>query len=182
MCLFSSEILKANQDWLAKVTPDLASRLDADLIKKVTFRQNAENNDFNLFFLEERVLEACNQSISSAFLKQIDDTDGVSVPRIMRLKSDSAPSEGVLAEMVNRHHEVFLDHLPSVPVAPSDQNYLENKPRYRNLFVFGSLMLLPLLSYLQDNPDAHWISITLVEDDFRQLISTFSFFACFLAV
>ena len=174
MLVSSSEFLKINQEWLAKVAPDLASRLDADLVGDIRLQECADSDDLNLFFSEERVLESCNKNLAAEFFRQIQDTDGVSVPRIIRANSDLLPSEGVLAEMVNRHYEVFLDYLPAVPAAPLDHTSAENKPHYRNLFVFGSLMLAPLLSYLQENLASPWISITLVEDDFRQLISTFS--------
>ena len=174
MLLSCSDVLKVNQDWLASVSPDLASLLDADVLDNVNLKVCVESGDMNLFFSGERVLESCNHSLSAEFFRQIQDTDGVSFPRIMRSKSDSFSSEGVLAEMVDRHQEIFLDHLPSIPAAPTDHNSAEIKARYRNLFIFGSLMLVPLLSYLRQNPDAPWISVDLIEDDLRQLVSTFS--------
>ena len=63
--------------------------------------------------------------------------------------------------MVNRHQEVFLDHLPIVrPTVDLPDNY---KPPYKNLIILGSLMLAPLLTYLKDSTSPQWVSITLVE-------------------
>ena len=66
----------------------------------------------------------------------------------------------------------MFDYLPIVSKPDSEE--LTTKPPYRNLLVLGSLMLVPLISYLRSESTACWISITLVEDDPKQLAAALS--------
>ena len=76
-------------------------------------------------------------------------TDGVSMPVFIGREnpSESTPFH-ILSEMVDKHHEVLLDYL-LFSEATSDVALL-SKPHYRNLLVFGSLMLVPLSKYLEN--------------------------------
>ena len=144
--------LQHNRRWLSQVAPSLAVHLDDQSVDAIEFRQRspeADSVDFDLFFGDERVLEACHQSLNSLLDQQLKRTDGVAMPRPTRSLPDSKDvgSAAILAEMVNQHQEVLIDHLPSIP-SPGALSNVE-KPPYRNLVIFGSLMLVPLLPYLQ---------------------------------
>ena len=86
----------------------------------------------------------------------------------------SASSTKILSQMVDVHREVLFDYLPSFPYEGTPE--ANEKPSYKNLILFGSLMLLPLYNYLNSLTDAQWISITLVEDDPLQLKASLSLF------
>ena len=87
---------------------------------------------------------------------------------------DSTPTT-ILAEMVDVHYEVFLDHLPALSVADAGLNQV--KPPYRNLIVFGSLMIPSLFQWIRANHGGPWITITLVENDPVQLKAALSLFS-----
>ena len=169
--------LQHNRRWLSQVAPSLAVHLDDQSVDAIEFRQRspeADSVDFDLFFGDERVLEACHQSLNSLLDQQLKRTDGVAMPRPTRSLPDSKDvgSAAILAEMVNQHQEVLIDHLPSIP-SPGALSNVE-KPPYRNLVIFGSLMLVPLLPYLQGLARSPWISLTLIEDDPKQLAASLS--------
>ena len=95
------------------------------------------------------------------------------MPRPYKAKDiQSISKSAILSEMVDKHREVILDYLPSIPVLESPDKL--SKPIYRNFVIFGSLMLCPLLDYLKSANHCPWISITLVEDDLKQLLATLS--------
>ena len=120
------------------------------------------------------MLEACENSLSSLFESQLSRTDGVAMPRPLATRSSSSSQKpaSILSEMIGEHHEVLFDYLPIVSKPDSEE--LTTKPPYRNLLVLGSLMLVPLISYLRSESTACWISITLVEDDPKQLAAALS--------
>ena len=173
----ASEMLQHNRLWLAQAAPPLAEQLSDQVVNAIRFRQcTAEGDpaDSDLFFGDERALEACHKSLGLLLDQQLKRTDGVAMPRPLQSSSDSidAAPATILAEMVNQHREVLLDHLPSVPL-PGALPKLE-KPPYRNLVIFGSLMLVPLLPFLQSLASSPWISLTLIEDDPKQLAASLS--------
>jgi len=175
----AGDYLQANLSWLAEISPALNSQLSAEVIARVDFRKRAADADLDLFLGEECALEGCHQSLAELLQQQLKRTDGVAMPRPLRSSSLTleatasafSPAE-ILAEIVNLHREVLLDHLPAVS-AP-DAVLSASKPPYRNLVLFGSLMLVPLLPYLQSLDISPWISLTLVEDDPHQLAATLS--------
>lgn len=170
----AGDYLQANLRWLAQVAPALSDQVPEGIINRVVFRQRTADADHDLYFGEERALEACGQSLAELLQQQLKHTDGVAMPRPYRSRSgsvNSSPGE-ILAEMVNQHREVLLDHLPAIP---GPESVLRSpKPPYRNLVIFGSLMLVPLLPYLQNLESSPWISLTLLEDDPHQLAATLS--------
>lgn len=177
----AAETLQRNRLWLAQAAPALAAELSDEAVSGITFRErntdadgDGDQADCDLFFADERALEGCTQSLAALLSQQLKRTDGVAMPRPLRSPAVANASEprAILAEMVNQHREVLLDHLPAIP-AP-DAALGTQKPPYRNLVIFGSLMLVPLLPYLQSLPSSPWISLTLVEDDPKQLAATLS--------
>lgn len=175
----AAETLQRNRLWLAQAAPSLAAQLSDEVVNGINFRQRSaegggETADCDLYFAEVRALEGCTQSLAALFSQQIKRTDGVAMPRPLRSSSAStAASPGaILAEMVNQHREVLLDHLPSIPLP--EVSLTVEKPPYRNLVIFGSLMLVPLLPYLQSLASSPWISLTLIEDDPKQLAAALS--------
>ena len=177
----AAETLQRNRLWLAQAAPALAAELSDEAVNGITLRQRSttadgEHADCDLYFADERALEGCTQSLAALLSQQLKRTDGVAMPRPVRSSSVATASKpgSILAEMVNQHREVLLDHLPAIP-AP-DAALGTQKPPYRNLVIFGSLMLVPLLPYLQSLPNSPWISLTLIEDDPKQLAATLSLF------
>ena len=171
----ASTTLQRNLIWLRGKVPSLASQLDENIISNLSFRSNStQSSDSDLFFFEERVLEDCENSLSSLFESQLSRTDGVAMPRPLATRSSSSSQKpaSILSEMIGEHHEVLFDYLPIVSKPDSEE--LTTKPPYRNLLVLGSLMLVPLISYLRSESTACWISITLVEDDPKQLAAALS--------
>lgn len=170
-----SNILSDNLSWLKESIPSLHNAInDNNVIQKVSLLLDDRSQDLNLFFDNELVLESCVPSLETILQGQLSRTDGVAMPRTLRSQEppDGSLRNHILAEMINAHHEVFLDYLPSIPSSQSLIN--DEKPPYKNLIIFGSLMLLPLYNYLQGlsqaaQSEVSWVSITLVEDDLRQL-------------
>ncbi|QNG27761.1 6-hydroxymethylpterin diphosphokinase MptE-like protein [Synechococcus sp. HK01-R] len=175
----AGQTLQRNRLWLAQAAPALAAELSDEAVNGITLRQcsidaDGDQADCDLYFADERALEGCNQTLAALLSQQLKRTDGVAMPRPLRSSSLENASEpgSILAEMVNKHREVLLDHLPAIPA--SDAVLGIQKPPYRNLVIFGSLMLVPLLPYLQSLPNSPWISLTLIEDDPKQLAATLS--------
>ena len=173
----AAQTLQRNRLWLAQAAPSLAAQLSDSVVNSIQFRQRkseGETADCDLFFGEERALEACHQSLAALLNQQLKRTDGVAMPRPLRSSSESTAADpaAILAEMVNQHREVLLDHLPSIP--SPEASLTDKKPPYRNLVIFGSLMLVPLLPYLQSLASSPWISLTLIEDDPKQLAASLS--------
>ena len=167
-------ILQKNRDWLVGAVPQLSTQLTSSILDSIIFRQR--ENDIDLFYGGENTLEACNQTLALQFEHQLKRTDGVAVPRPSRkLKSASSIQTGIiLSEIVDQHYEVLLDHLPAIPHDHLGEKLISKRPPYRNLVVFGSLMLVPLLSFLRNQKSSPWVSITLVEDDMSQFAATLS--------
>jgi len=170
----AGDCLQANLSWLTHVAPALAEHVSAGGIHRVVFQHRPTDADCDLYFGEERALEACNQSLTELLQQQLKRTDGVAMPRPYRSPSGAIDSSvgQILAEMVNQHREVLLDHLPAIPASETAMG--ASKPPYRNLVIFGSLMLVPMLPYLQSLASSPWISFTLLEDDPLQLAATLS--------
>ena len=173
----ASETLNRNRLWLAQAAPSLAAQLSDEVVNQVHFRQrrlDSDATDCDLFFGDVRALEACHESLTKLLNQQLTRTDGVAMPRPFRTSTDSPVADPavILSEMVNQHREVLIDHLPAIPSPAALQ--IAEKPPYRNLVIFGSLMLAPLLTYLQDVASSPWISLTLIEDDLKQLAATLS--------
>ena len=168
-----ANFLEANLEWLAKVSPHML-----ELVSQKTsiceFKSPPDGDQIDLYFDNQLVLESCKRNLDLIITQQLKKTDGVAMPRAVRSKNvtaSSSPSE-ILSKMVDVHYEVLLEHLPSLDVE-GDPNSVP-KISYKNLVVFGSLMLCPLLDHLLQNKDSSWISITLVEDDPRQLRAALS--------
>ena len=173
----ASETLNRNRLWLAQAAPSLAAQLSDEVVNQVHFRQrrlDSDATDCDLFFGDVRALEACHESLTKLLNQQLTRTDGVAMPRPFRTSTDSPAADPavILSEMVNQHREVLIDHLPAIPSPAALQ--IAEKPPYRNLVIFGSLMLVPLLTSLQDVASSPWISLTLIEDDLKQLAATLS--------
>ncbi|WP_250396974.1 6-hydroxymethylpterin diphosphokinase MptE-like protein [Synechococcus sp. MU1651] len=169
-----TDLLETNRLWLNKMAPSLAS-LVTDHQDDCVLRSRSVDADQDLFFRGERVLEACHTTLQSVLKQQLERTDGVAMTRIMRsADAKSASSTKILSQMVDVHREVLFDYLPSFPYEGTPE--ANEKPSYKNLILFGSLMLLPLYNYLNSLTDAQWISITLVEDDPLQLKASLSLF------
>ena len=171
------ETLNRNRLWLGQAAPSLAAQLTDQVVNSVQFRErrlDGDTADYDLFFGDELALETCLQSLTVLLNQQLTRTDGVAMPRPSRSSTDLTPAEPavILSEMVNKHREVLIDHLPAIPLAAAPQSL--EKPPYRNLVIFGSLMLVPLLRYLQSQAGCPWISLTLFEDDPKQLAATLS--------
>ena len=169
----AAETLQRNRLWLAQSAPSLAAQLTVSVVNTIQFRQRGA--DCDLFFGEDLALESCHQSLASLLEGQLKLTNGVAMPRTVRSSSDSTAADpaAILADMVNQHTEVLLDHLPSIP--SQESSLTVEKPPYRNLVIFGSLMLVPLLPYLQSLASSSpWISLTLIEDDPKQLAASLS--------
>ena len=171
------ETLNRNRLWLGQAAPSLAAQLTDQVVNSVQFRErrlDGDTADYDLFFGDELALETCLQSLTVLLNQQLTRTDGVAMPRPSRSSTDLTPAEPavILSEMVNKHREVLIDHLPAIPLAAAPQSL--EKPPYRNLVIFGSLMLVPLLRYLQSQASCPWISLTLFEDDPKQLAATLS--------
>ena len=162
------DCLQANLKWLASVQPELANQVAELTEEDVALRVDSVASDYDLYFRNERVLEGSVNSLGQVFNQQLECTDGIAMPRLHRNTSEYSDTPGnILAEMVDKHHEVFSDFLPAIPYV---NDPLQNKkPIYRNLLVMGSLMLHPLFSYLRQVDKSPWVSITVVEDDIRQL-------------
>ena len=173
----AAKTLERNRIWLSQSAPSLENQLNDQAVTGIQFCQRDTDGgtpDCDLFFGHERVLESCNQSLKALLIQQLKRTDGVAMPRPLRSSSNSTPAgpATVLAEMVNHHREVLVDHLPSIP--SPEALLTPEKPPYRNLVIFGSLMLVPLLPYLQSLSISPWISLTLIEDDPQQLAASLS--------
>ena len=169
----ADQLLRNNLAWFAKVNPQLTDQLSALEPNSVIFHPNINGTDYDLFFGDELALESCNRSLSIVFNEQLKKTDGIAMPRPYKAKDiQSISKSAILSEMVDKHREVILDYLPSIPVLESSDKL--SKPIYRNIVIFGSLMLCPLLDYLKNANHCPWISITLVEDDLKQLLATLS--------
>jgi len=167
--------LARNLLWLADVSPLLAELVDDDLAL-CELKGRPVDADVDLFFHGQLVLEACQCSLTAAFDQQLKRTDGVAMTRAARpIDVKSSTPTSILMEMVDAHYAVFLNHLPSLPRVDSTSANSE-KPPYRNLVVFGSLMIAPLIKFIQINDCSPWISITLVENDPMQLKAALSLF------
>ena len=143
----AAETLKRNRNWLSQSAPSLEKQLNDQAVKGIQFCQrdpDGRMTDCDLFFGKERVLESCNESLNALLIQQLKRTDGVAMPRPLRSSSASTPPDpaAVLAEMVNHHREVLFEHLPSIP--SPEALLTTEKPPYRNLVIFGSLMLVTL--------------------------------------
>ena len=163
------DLLETNRLWLNEVSPSLA-KLVADNEDDCLLKSRSVDADQDLFFRGERVLEACHTTLLAVLQQQLERTDGVAMTRIMR-PADAKPASStqILSQMVDVHHEVLFDYLPSFPYEGTPE--ANERPSYKNLILFGSLMLLPLFSYLSSTGKSEWISITLIEDDALQLSS-----------
>ena len=164
-----------NLQWIKKSAPALYKVVETCQSKNHTYKPSNSENDCDLYFGDERVIESCNLSLAYSLNQQLKQTDGVSMPRASRNNhSDPQSPESILASMVGVHSEVFFENLPSIITTEVGTLANRSKPIYKNLFIFGSLMFLPLLSYLQTLPVSPWISITLFEDNIDQLAATLS--------
>ena len=172
-----SNCLKKNQTWLYSSAKELAIQLSTVNDSDVEFRPLTTSSDVDLYISGERVVEATNYSLEYLLNKQLEQTDGVAVPRPFRHSKNlnSFSSGEILSQMVDQHREILLDHLPSIPIEGSQSNPNE-KPPYKNLIVFGSLMLSPLSALLKHLEFSPWLSITLLEDDMRQMMASLSLF------
>ncbi|WP_186469824.1 6-hydroxymethylpterin diphosphokinase MptE-like protein [Synechococcus sp. A18-25c] len=162
------DCLQANLKWLANVQPELANQVAELTEKDVVFRFDSVSSDYDLYFKNERVLEGSIESLEQIFNLQLESTDGIAMPRLHRNFPECSNAPGnILSAMVDKHHELLSDFMPALPY--KDDPLQHKKPPYRNLLVMGSLMLSPLLSYLKQVDESPWVSITVVEDDVRQL-------------
>ena len=133
------DCLQANLKWLASVQPELANQVAELTEEDVALRVDSVASDYDLYFRNERVLEGSVNSLGQVFNQQLECTDGIAMPRLHRNTSEYSDTPGnILAEMVDKHHEVFSDFLPAIPYV---NDPLQNKkPIYRNLLVMGSLI------------------------------------------
>ena len=157
------QLFKENISWLAETSLPLVNLIGEEDSSQFEFKKRSFDQDVDLFFDGQLVLESCSSTLASVLDQQLQHTDGVAMTRADRpteLK-DSTPTT-ILAEMVDVHYEVFLDHLPALSVADAGLNQV--KPPYRNLIVFGSLMIPSLFQWIRAN-HGPWITITLVEND-----------------
>ena len=171
---FISSTQQSNLEWIKNVAPSLESWLPSYPFSNLIFEEfDKSSNKFNLLIDGELQLADVNESLFASLSGQLSKTDGISVPRVyneqVKISGSNNPAYEILSKMVNSHNPILLEYLPCI----DDKASKITKPNYRNLVVFGSLMLVPLMTYIQSN-ECPWASITLVEDTPDQLAATLS--------
>ncbi len=171
----SPSVLENNRQWISEVSPPLAEMVVDDGSQAFELRSRPGDSEIDLLINGELVLQSCATSLTSVLNEQLERTDGVAMIRAARpLNVQSSTPLFILGKMIDVHYEVLLDHLPCLPRISSE--VVAEKPPYRNLIVFGSLMLAPLMQFLEQSTVSPWISITLVEDNPIQLKAALSLF------